>query len=285
MRIHVEHRTSLAYSADVVESVMDARLGPRTDEHQRWGAFEIKVTPNAAIRRYADGFGNIAHLITVAKPHRTIDVVMRGEIETTLADPFQPPRARPTALAPGDAVDYLGPSPLIPKVEALNTTAAPIAAGGEAPFEIVQKLMHVVFEQFEYRSDVTTVATTVPDVLAHRTGVCQDFAHVLIGLCRAVGIPARYVSGYILAGTKSDAPTRGAGASHAWVEAFTPTHGWRGFDPTNDLMASEHHVKMAVGRDYRDVPPTRGTFRGVADEELLVAVSTRAAGAPGAPER
>lgn len=285
MRIHVEHRTSLAYSADVVESVMDARLGPRTDEHQRWGAFEIKVTPSAAIRRYADGFGNIAHLITVAKPHRTIDVVMRGEIETTLADPFQPPRARPTALAPGDAVDYLGPSPLIPKVEALNTTAAPIAAGGEAPFEIVQKLMHVVFEQFEYRSDVTTVATTVPDVLAHRTGVCQDFAHVLIGLCRAVGIPARYVSGYILAGTTSDAPTRGAGASHAWVEAFTPTHGWRGFDPTNDLMASEHHVKMAVGRDYRDIPPTRGTFRGVADEELLVAVSTRAAGAQGAAER
>ncbi len=285
MRIQVEHRTSLAYSADVVESVMDARLGPRTDEHQRWGAFELKVTPHAAIRRYADGFGNIAHLVTVAKPHRTIDVVMRGEIETTLADPFQPPRARPTALAPGEVADYRGPSPLIPMVEGLKAIAVPIAAGGEAPFEIAQKLMHVVFEGFEYRSDMTTVATTVPDVLSHRSGVCQDFAHVLIGLCRALGIPARYVSGYILAGTASDEPKRGAGASHAWVEAFTPTHGWRGFDPTNDLMASEHHVKMAVGRDYHDVPPTRGTFRGVADEELLVAVTTRAAGAPGAPER
>ncbi|HEV2010975.1 MAG TPA: transglutaminase family protein, partial [Candidatus Limnocylindria bacterium] len=256
MKIFVEHRTSLEYSADVVESVMDARLGPRTDEHQRWGAFELKVSPSAAIRRYADGFGNVAHLITVAKPHRTIDVVMRGEIETTLADPFQPPRARPTALAPGHAADYLGPSPLVPRVAELDTTAAPIAGAGEAPFEIVQKLMHVVFERFDYRSDVTTVATTVPDVLAHRTGVCQDFAHVLIGLCRTVGIPARYVSGYILAGSDRAAPKRGAGASHAWVEAFTPTHGWRGFDPTNDLMASEHHVKMAVGRDYRDVPPT-----------------------------
>ena len=165
MRVLVEHRTVLEYSADVVESVMDARLGPRTDEHQRWGAFELKVAPSAAIRRYADGFGNIAHLITVAKPHRSFDVVMRGEIETTLADPFQTPRARPTALGPGDAADYLGPSQLVPRVEELETTAARVAAGGEAPFEIVQKLMHVVFERFEYRSDVTTVATTVRDVL------------------------------------------------------------------------------------------------------------------------
>lgn len=285
MKIQVEHRTLLEYSADVVESVMDARLGPRTDEHQRWGAFELKVAPSASIRRYADGFGNIAHLITVAKPHRTIEVIMRGEIETTLADPFQPPRARPTALPPGDIADYLGPSPLIPRAAELVSTARPFLVGGEAPFEIVQKLMHAVFERFEYRSDVTTVATTVTDVLSHRSGVCQDFAHVLIGLCRAVGIPARYVSGYILAGTKTDAPKRGTGASHAWVEAFTPTHGWRGFDPTNDLMASEHHVKMAVGRDYHDVPPTRGTFRGVADEELRVAVTTRAAGAPGGTGR
>lgn len=285
MKISVEHRTVLEYSTDVVESVMDARVGPRTDEHQRWGAFELKVTPSAAIRRYADGFGNIAHLITIAKSHRTVDVVMRGEIETTLSDPFQLPRARPTALSPGDAADYQGVSPLIPRSAELAATAAPFKVDGEAPFETVQKLMHAVFERFEYRSDVTTVASTVTEVLEHRTGVCQDFAHVLIGLCRALGIPARYVSGYILAGAESDAPTRGAGASHAWVEAFTPTHGWRGFDPTNDLMASEHHVKMAVGRDYHDVPPTRGTFRGIADEELLVAVTTRAAGAPGDAER
>jgi transglutaminase-like putative cysteine protease len=285
MKILVEHRTTLEYSNDVVESVMDTRLGPRTDEHQRWGPFELKVTPSAAIRRYADGFGNIAHLVTVAKPHRIIEVVMRGEIETTLGDPFQPPRARPTALAPGDLVDYLHPSPLVPRVAELEATAAPIASDGGAPFETVQKLMHVVFERFDYRSDVTTVASTVAEVLEHRTGVCQDFAHVLIGLCRAVGIPARYVSGYIVAGADRDAPTRGNAASHAWVEAFTPTHGWRGFDPTNDLMASEHHVKVAVGRDYKDVPPTRGTFRGIADEELLVSVTTRAAGAPSAAER
>jgi transglutaminase-like putative cysteine protease len=283
MRIAVEHRTQLAYSADVVESIMDSRLGPRTDAHQRWISFDLRVEPTAAIRRYNDGFGNAAHLITIGRPHRTIDVVTHGEIETTLVDPFQPAAGAPMALGPGDAVDFLSPSPLIPRVAALVTTAEPFAA--DAPFEAVQQLMHHVHEQLAYRPDVTTVETSVTEVLTHSSGVCQDFAHVLIGLCRAIGIPARYVSGYILAGADPDAPKRGAAASHAWVEAFTPTHGWRGFDPTNDLLASEHHVKMAVGRDYHDVPPTRGTFRGVADEELAVEVATKQVAAPGSSGR
>jgi len=102
--------------------------------------------------------------------------------------------------------------------------------------------------------------------------VCQDFAHLLLGLCRSIQIPARYVSGYIVADTNG--PRRGIRASHAWVEAFTPTHGWRGFDPTNDLVASSYHVKLAIGRDYSDIPPHRGTFRGPAQEQLSVEVST-----------
>jgi transglutaminase-like putative cysteine protease len=283
VRIAVEHRTQLSYSANVVESVMDYRLGPRTDEHQRWISFDLRVEPTAWVRRYNDGFGNVAHLITIARPHRVIDVVMRGEIETTLVDPFQTPQARPTALGPGDAVDFISPSTLIPWVAELATMAEPVAA--KPPFEAVQDLMHLVRERLEYRPDVTTVETSVADVLTHSSGVCQDFAHVLIGLCRAMGIPARYVSGYILAGADPDAPKRGAAASHAWVEAFTPTHGWRGFDPTNDVLASEHHVKMAVGRDYHDVPPTRGTFRGVADEALAVEVATKHVAAPSSSGR
>jgi transglutaminase-like putative cysteine protease len=283
MRIAIEHRTQLDYTADVVESVMDARLGPRTDEHQRWITFDLRVEPAASVRRYNDGFGNAAHLITIARPHRAIDVIMRGEIETTLADPFQLPRARPTALAPADSADYLGPSPLVPRADALGPIADPYRL--DPPFEAVQKLMHLVHERFEYRPDVTNAETSVGEVLTHSSGVCQDFAHVLIGLCRAIGVPARYVSGYILAGADPGAPKRGAAASHAWVEAFAPTHGWRGFDPTNDLMASEHHVKMAVGRDYHDVPPTRGTFRGIADETLAVTVTTRPVATPGSSGR
>ena len=272
MKIAVEHRTTLEYSDDVGGSVMDARLGPRTDEHQSWSSYELKVAPSAAIRRYVDGFGNAAHLITIAKPHRSLDVVMRGQVETTLTDPFQTPRARPTALGPSDRLDFLGASALVPPSPDVDVIAAPFRDDGRPPFEVVQALMHTVHERFEYKSDVTTVITTAPEALSHNTGVCQDFAHVLIALCRAVGIPARYVSGYVLGSTPNGAPARGADASHAWIEAFTPIHGWRGFDPTNDLLASEHHVKIAVGRDYRDVPPTRGTFRGAADEDLRVAV-------------
>ena len=138
-------------------------------------------------------------------------------------------------------------------------------------------LSKFVHDEFTYTKNVTTVATTVEDVLRHRTGVCQDFAHLLIGLCRSIGIPARYVSGYTV--STSDGESGGAiadtEASHAWAEAYTPLHGWRGFDPTNDLVASTAHIKMAIGRDYSDVPPTRGTFRGQADERLTVSVETR----------
>jgi transglutaminase-like putative cysteine protease len=151
--------------------------------------------------------------------------------------------------------------------------------------------MALIYTNFRYEQYQTTVATTVAEVARDRRGVCQDFAHLLIGMCRAVAVPARYISGYIVvseAGQTQRAeaiapsdrlepgPARGAAASHAWVEAFTPTHGWRGFDPTNNVLASERHVKMAIGRDYSDVPPTRGTARGGAEERMTVQVTTRA---------
>jgi transglutaminase-like putative cysteine protease len=137
-----------------------------------------------------------------------------------------------------------------------------------------------------YRQEVTTVETRVEDVLRVRAGVCQDFAHLLIASARCLGLPARYASGYIVQRLQTQSqsgqsqsqnigPSRGAGASHAWAEVFTPTHGWRGFDPTNNLVANAHYVKVATGRDYHDVAPTRGTYRGQAEEHLTVAVSTR----------
>ena len=275
MRVEVEHTTRLSYTTDVVESVMDARLGPRSDVHQRWGPYELRVAPAAAVRRYSDSFGNIAHLMTIAKPHRAVEVTMCGEIETLLRDPFRAPRELPVPLTPGERADYLDPSPLVPRDPEIDRLVTPFRDNAAAVFATAQKLMRLVYDRFDYVPEVTGVGTTVPEILAHKTGVCQDFAHVLIALCRAPGIPARYVSGYIVRDAASAAPTRGAGASHAWVEAFTPTHGWRGFDPTNDLVASEHHVKMAIGRDYRDIPPTQGTFRGIAEETLSVEVVTR----------
>jgi transglutaminase-like putative cysteine protease len=228
-----------------------------------------------------------------------------------LADPFALPVVPAASLRASERFDYLQPSKLVAQVPEVAVLAEPHRPAQPAEtLDAVRSLMGLVYGKFTYRKDATTVATTVPELLRQRSGVCQDFAHVLIALCRSIGVPARYVSGYIVAPTapsepaaqsQSQAqngdsgrqiqtqsqsqtkagttieepplgPTRGAGASHAWVEAFTPTHGWRGFDPTNNVLASEAHVKMAIGRDYADVPPTRGSFRGAAEERLTVEV-------------
>jgi len=292
VRVEIVHTTHLTYDADVVEGVMDARLGPFSDADQRWEHYDLRVAPSGAVRPYEDGFGNVAHLITLARAHRYVEIVSGGRVETLLSDPFQLPARIPVPLGPSELADYLAPSALVQSIPALEAMAEPHRPSGpEGTFDAVLALMATVYTGFEYEKDVTSVSTTVADVLEGRTGVCQDFAHVLLGLCRVLGIPARYVSGYIVAtrlaqaqtmGTMTQAqelptgPSRGAGASHAWIEAFTPTHGWRGFDPTNNLLASEHHVKMAIGRDYADVPPTRGTFRGIAEEHLTVDVVARA---------
>ncbi|HEX2171208.1 MAG TPA: transglutaminase family protein [Dehalococcoidia bacterium] len=292
MRIAISHKTRLEYSADVVEGVMDARLGPLSDYHQRWERYDLRVRPTASVRRYTDGFGNTSHQITIPRPHRFVEVVSGGEVETFLVDPFALPKVRPRPLSPAERADYLNPSPLVARHPELDRIASPFRPNDPGgAFDAVQRLMKLIYDTFEYKQNVTSVTTLVPEVLACRTGVCQDFAHVLIGLCRAIGIPARYVSGYIVVSTQSQSqslgdmsqsqsqgPGRGGGASHAWIEAYTPTHGWRGFDPTNNLVASLNHVKMAIGRDYSDVPPTRGSFRGSAEERLDVAVTAEQIG-------
>jgi len=308
MKVSVVHTTRLSYGVHVVEGVMDVRLGPHSDADQRWQEYDLRATPNAAIRRYYDGFGNAAHLVTIARAHDAVELVSRGIVYTLLDDPFRLPATPPSPLGPAELADYLMPSAIVPADPALEKMAAPFRPSRpDDTLEAVQRLMGLVYHGFEYEQHVTTVATTVPEVLKLRTGVCQDFAHVLLGLCRAIRLPARYVSGYIvpkrapqvqqqrlgtmtqsqsfgsfgsfgLSGDSGNEPSRGHGASHAWVEVFTPTHGWRGFDPTNNLLASTYHVKMGIGRDYNDVPPTRGTFRGMAEEKLTVEVETQALG-------
>jgi len=291
MRVTLSHITRLEYAAEVMEGVMDARLGPLSDDHQRWSRFELRAQPNASISRYVDGFGNAAHLITLRRPHRFLEVTSHGEVETLVVDPFAFPSKAPPPLSPAERADYLLPSALVPLDAEIENMAAPFRpSASEDILEATQRLMSLVYEGFAYEQRVTDVFTTVPDIIAARRGVCQDFAHVLLALCRSIQVPARYVSGYIVTShqyqtqsldgmtqtqSQSQEPRRGADASHAWVEVFTPHYGWRGLDPTNNLVASEHHVKMAVGRDYRDVSPSRGAYRGGASEHLSVIVSVR----------
>jgi transglutaminase-like putative cysteine protease len=286
MRVHVRHRTLLEYSDPVVERVMKLRLGPFSDGHQRWDKHELRAVPGASVRPYVDGFGNVAHLTSIARRHDRVEIISDGELDTLLDDPFRPLDQPIGALSCRARGDFLGDSRLVPLSDRLARMASGVSArASEAPFDVSVELMQLVNDEIEYRQNVTDVTSTVDEVLNASAGVCQDLSHVLIGLLRSVGIAARYVSGYIVAATNGvdphvardprsrRQPSLGGGASHAWVEAYSPTHGWRGFDPTNDLVAATYHVKMAIGRDYADVPPTRGTYRGFADEKLTVEVA------------
>jgi transglutaminase-like putative cysteine protease len=272
VRVRLVHVTRFDYSADVVEGVMEVRLGPYSDSTQRWDRFHLGVTPTGSVRQYVDGFGNRTHLVTVGKPHHTLEVVTRSELSTTLENPIAPPPKPPRALPPSDQIDFLSPSPLVPALPEFLQLLEEAGLADATSFDGVRALSRLVHDSFTYQRNVTTVATTVDEVLRLRSGVCQDFAHVLIGLCRSAGVPARYVSGYTVADLPDAKAPRPEQASHAWVEAYTPTHGWRGLDATNDVVVADAHVKVAIGRDYADVSPTRGAFRGNAEQRLGVVV-------------
>jgi transglutaminase-like putative cysteine protease len=283
MRLHVRHLTRIAYSESVSEEVVECRLGPLSDANQRWERFELRIRPSGHLRPYEDGFGNAGYLATLVEPHDAIELIAQSDVETMLSNPFVPPPAPPRPITCQETYDYLTASSLIPANRELNRLADGFRPDGvDDAFASAHALSQEVHATLAYTPNATTTTSTVTEVLERRAGVCQDFAHVLIGLCRAVGIPARYVSGYVLShnpaavnpGTGEDTPT----TSHAWVEAYSPTHGWRGFDPANNILADEHHVKIAVGRDYSDVPPTRGTFRGRAEQVLSVEVTVTSRG-------
>ena len=139
-------------------------------------------------------------------------------------------------------------------------------------------LTRAIYDSFEYQSGITEVHSPIEHALRERRGVCQDFAHIMIAIARAWGVPARYVSGYMYHRGNKD--RSGADATHAWVECYLPSLGWVGFDPTNNIMTGERYVRAAVGRDYNDVPPTRGTFKGAAESELSIAVAIEPTQAP-----
>jgi transglutaminase-like putative cysteine protease len=276
MRIAVTHLTRLDFDEEVNETIMDAHLGPFDDADQHVERYSLRMEPAGHIRRYEDGFGNVAHLVTNSRPHASLLLSAECEVQTYVVDPFLPPARPPRELDAIALADGLSPSPLVPHLEIVDQISEPFRS--THVFDTVRRMSEMIYRDFQYRQNVTDVKTSIEQVLTGRQGVCQDFAHLLLGMCRALEIPARYASGYIVtreAGSDAPAPSRGEGASHAWVEAFSPSHGWRGFDPTNNLVANEHYVKIAVGRDYSDVPPTRGTYHGGSTERLSVAVSTR----------
>jgi transglutaminase-like putative cysteine protease len=279
MRYFIEHTTRFLYSQPVHEHLTEIRMAPRTEGHQRCFQFRLTTRPNVPVLRYDDHFGNVVYHFDVPAPHARLDIHASSAVEIEPAD------ALPEMLDDGewdrlDALgndgeywDWLQPSHFATRTKPLEALARTLKLDErrQDPLTMLRGVNRSIHRRFDYNQDVTAVDSPIDDAIRHKSGVCQDFAHIAIALLRRLRIPARYVSGYLYH-DGSDRDTA-ANASHAWVEAYLPSLGWIGIDPTNDRIAGDHHIRVAVGRDYADVPPTKGVYKGEAESELAVAVS------------
>jgi transglutaminase-like putative cysteine protease len=257
VRLRITHTTTFTYDTAVSEAYMEMRLTPLDAGGQRCESFRLATDPPGEARGYADRFGNhVRHFDTLA-PHDRLVVTARSEVRTP--DGYADPE---TELSLLDAWDYRQSTAYTPQTGSIRAFARAAAVEGD-PLASAEAVCHAVHRALAYTPGSTTVRTTADEAL----GVCQDFAHVMIAACRALDLPARYVSGYMFA------PQRGtASASHAWVDVFVPGPGWISLDPTHDGQQTDHYVRLAVGRDYSDVPPTRGVYKGAGREAMAVDV-------------
>jgi transglutaminase-like putative cysteine protease len=282
MRLEIEHAFAFEYDGYISESFLELRVQPKTTPAQTVLAFGLAVGPRARVYRYVDWNDNATHHFTITKFHDRIEVRATSLVETR-APGVEFGKLGPPAAA--DALPYLlldflafdGPVRLTP---ALRSAHAALTLSAEAPIgEQVLTMAHALSERFEYQKDVTRYDSTTEDFLKLGKGVCQDFAHLMLGWLRLSGIACRYVSGYLHVDGKKREPSQ----SHAWVEFYAPPVGWIAFDPTHSRLVDERYVVVGHGRHYDDVPPNRGIYRGPARETLTAEIYTRSVASTSIP--
>lgn len=285
MLLEIRHVTQYHYERPVRESLMELWMQPQKTARQRLISFELDLNPAAQVFSYADSFGNAVYHFDVPQPHDKLTIVARSAVET------EAPSERPQALdmgewdrlrsefVRGECFDFLRMHGFVQTTEGLEAFVNEHNLEDlrrKDPLTAMRVLSETIYQAFEYQPGVTDADSPIDLALSAGRGVCQDFAHIMLAICRSWNIPARYVSGYLFtdrdAGDRSDPD-----ATHAWVEVFLPSLRWVGFDPTNNMMTGERHVAVAVGRDYGDVTPSRGVYKGDSDSELAVGVSVRRA--------
>jgi transglutaminase-like putative cysteine protease len=261
MKLRVQHTTVYDYDTPITEAYTELRLKPLDSGGQRCLSFTVETDPGALVHRYSDRHGNDVRHFDVLSPHPRLVVEARSEVATpeVLAD-------EQTELSPLQRHDFLAPSTRAPFTDEIRAFAGACHVAGN-PEATMRRIVDAVRAQLRYEPGATDVDTDAAEALAHGSGVCQDFAHLALAACRLGGLPARYVSGYVYAPGQAS-----AAASHAWVDVFVSGQGWVSIDPTHDTAQTPRHVRVAVGRDYADVPPTRGVYKGNAGEELEVKV-------------
>lgn len=280
MHLRVLHRTSFTYAGKAHDSFNEVRLRPINDATQQCREFQLNLTPGAVPREYDDFYGNTVQYFEVIESHKKLIIEAVSIIDTTpMAERPAIPRVPMEDLERSAEremlAEFYNSSHYVPlDVELWREAQDALAEGSSDVWNNVRRLGSHVYRRFAYKPKTTGVNTTASDVLKLRMGVCQDFAHVHLGLCRCLGIPARYVSGYFFNNTRRP---REIEASHAWIEAYVPGPGWTSWDPTHDRTADERYVKVAVGRDYADIRPVNGTYRGAPTRSLKVDVTVREA--------
>ncbi len=289
MYYSIRHLTKFLYSNPVSESMMETRMHPRSDQNQRCLTFHLSVSPRCRVFSYRDHLANQVHHFDIPGQHGQLVIVAESLVEIQPAAPIPNFLARDAwdeldaMIEQGDYWEMLLPSEFAVATPSLDALAEELdVCRRDDPLMVLHQLNEQMYRHFEYVPKSTKVDSPIDLALLTHAGVCQDFAHIMITLVRAkLRIPCRYVSGYLFHGeSNQDRSTNSA--THAWVEALIPQLGWVGFDPTNFLVAGDRHIRTAIGRDYSDVPPTHGIFRGRANSELTVAV--RVTPSQGTPE-
>ena len=285
MLLDIRHLAQYHYAAPVRESVIELWVQPQKGGRQRLVGFEMEIDPQVQLFSYADAYGNAVYHFDVPQPHEHLAIQARSTVETDAGEPLPErldlgewDRLNSDYLR-GDCFDFLHPhgfAGATPALEAFIQSQGLDQARAYDPLSAVRAICEGVHRGLDYQHSPTKADSPIDLALAAGQGVAQDFAHIMIAICRSWGMPARYVSGYLLTdpglGDRSNPDV-----VHAWVEVFLPSLRWIGFDPTNNAVTAERHVTAAIGRDYSDVPPARGFYKGDADSALSVAVSVRQA--------
>jgi transglutaminase-like putative cysteine protease len=270
----IQHVTKYSYNRPVKESVNQIRIYPVASAQQEILQHEVSVTDSPEMFFFLDYWGNRCADFSLPDAHKELVIDSRLLVRTTNAEVPPPLNTFIKDLQPIIQSDFqlleLSKPREIKSTAAIAEILSTIYKEEKTVMELVHECSAYIFQHFKYIKGITSIETTVDEILEHRSGVCQDFAHVLLKLLRTLGIPSRYVSGYICPNKNG---MRGEGATHAWVEAFIPGYGWAGVDPTNNVWVTNHHVKLAVGRNFNDCSPMKGTFKGISRQTLSVYVS------------
>lgn len=290
MKLSISHVTQYEYAEAVTDSVNEIRLTPSTNERQSCYQQAISVEPNASLFTYEDYFGNRVHAFSVNGSHKRLTIRTTMTVVTKQAPTAEeralylsrrPPEQGWGWLKTEDAANRFTEFLLTTEYTAVTPEVERFVGeisdeGGQVcVLDWLTALSGKIRSEFVYDPEATNVKTKTSEMFERKRGVCQDFAHLMIAGCRALGIPARYVSGYHFVGDLQGGSADFEQASHAWVEAFVPGLGWCSFDPTNVDPVGERYVKLGHGRDYKDIVPVKGVYRGTGEQKLHVTVDVR----------